>query len=247
MDVNGAAVRGTQRAVLPVQAWGESTVKRCDGPAGDAGKTNTVYLHVFDWPKNGNLEVGGLKGRVLSAYLLDGNKNLEFRHLDERTLSIAVPKQSPDDWDSIVALSVKGLEPGIERLISASQTNSFRAFDAQAEGDGWSYGDGKAGRNYLSGWKTMEQSLVWPVYLREAGTYSVFVEYQPTKAGLGFMVTLGDHQIEAKTIPRGKGKFVKQNIGTVNVVAGTYKLQIRPTAVPATGLMKIRSLQLVAD
>ena len=54
--VNGESIRGTTRTPLPVQAWGEST-----------RKGNTLYLHVFDWPSDGKLVVGGLKTDVKGA------------------------------------------------------------------------------------------------------------------------------------------------------------------------------------
>ena len=57
--VNGESIRGTTRTPLPVQAWGEST-----------RKGNTLYLHVFNWPANGELVVGGLKSNVKRARLL---------------------------------------------------------------------------------------------------------------------------------------------------------------------------------
>ena len=57
--VNGESIRGTTRTPLPVQAWGEST-----------RKGNTLYLHVFQWPSDGKLVVGGLKSDVKKAWLL---------------------------------------------------------------------------------------------------------------------------------------------------------------------------------
>ena len=54
--LNGDSIHGTTRTPLPVQAWGEST-----------RKGNALYLHVFRWPTNGELVVGGLKSNVKAA------------------------------------------------------------------------------------------------------------------------------------------------------------------------------------
>ena len=54
--VNGDSIRGTTRTPLPVQTWGEST-----------RKGNKLYLHIFDWPTNGQLVVGGLKSETKSS------------------------------------------------------------------------------------------------------------------------------------------------------------------------------------
>ena len=50
MKVNGESIYGTQKSPLPLQSWGVSTQKG-----------NLLYLHVFAWPKDGKLIVGGLK------------------------------------------------------------------------------------------------------------------------------------------------------------------------------------------
>src|SRR5262245_23168463 len=57
--VNGDSIHGCDRTPLPVQAWGEST-----------RRGQTLYLHVFDWPADGQLIVGGLKSGVTQARLL---------------------------------------------------------------------------------------------------------------------------------------------------------------------------------
>ena len=53
MAVNGETIHGTTRTPLDRQAWGDSTLK------GD-----TLYLHVFEWPTDGRLVVGGLQSNV---------------------------------------------------------------------------------------------------------------------------------------------------------------------------------------
>ena len=49
--------KGRDRTPLAVQAWGEST-----------RKGSTLYLHVFDWPKDGKLIVGGLKSNASGGF-----------------------------------------------------------------------------------------------------------------------------------------------------------------------------------
>src|SRR3954466_6708432 len=69
MKVNGESIYGTTASpfaggppagpfagALP---WGRATVKG-----------NRVYLHVFDWPADGRLQIGGFSGRATRAYLL---------------------------------------------------------------------------------------------------------------------------------------------------------------------------------
>src|SRR4051812_2236186 len=50
MDKNGESIYGSTASSLPLQNWGVST-----------RKGNKLYLHVFNWPADGKLYVGGLK------------------------------------------------------------------------------------------------------------------------------------------------------------------------------------------
>ena len=60
MKVNGEAIYGTTVSPLKTQpSWGRVTKK--------GGK---LYLHVFDWPKDGSLQIEGLKSPIKKAYLL---------------------------------------------------------------------------------------------------------------------------------------------------------------------------------
>ena len=73
---NGESIYGCGLTPLPIQPWGTST-----------RKDNALYLHVFDWPTDRELIVGGLRSKPTSAELLtaDGKVKLEFeRRGDER-------------------------------------------------------------------------------------------------------------------------------------------------------------------
>jgi len=95
MNANEESIHGTTRTPLPVQAWGEST-----------RKGETLYLHVFNWPKDGKLIVGGLTSNVSRAFLLaDTSKSrLKVRRLNPLDLQIDVADRAPDAVDSVVVL-----------------------------------------------------------------------------------------------------------------------------------------------
>ena len=58
LRVNGAAIHGCKKSPFRNTPWGRATTKGAD-----------VHLHVYDWPKDGELVVRGLKSRVLRAYM----------------------------------------------------------------------------------------------------------------------------------------------------------------------------------
>jgi alpha-L-fucosidase len=99
MKVNGPAIYGTSASPLKTQpAWGRVTQK-----------DDKLFLHIFDWPKDGRLVVPGLKNKTVKAHLLAGwwHKGLRVTPGDEG-LTITLPAAAPDKISSTVVLEVKG-------------------------------------------------------------------------------------------------------------------------------------------
>lgn len=95
LRVNGDAIYGTSRSPFPYLAWGVAT-----------SKGDTLYLHVFDWPKNGKLIVP-LSNKAKSATLLASGEKLSVTRADGK-LVIKIPTIAPDAADSVIALEIKG-------------------------------------------------------------------------------------------------------------------------------------------
>ena len=93
LSVNGESIYGTTYG--PVQ--GVSSIRT-------TAKKDKIFVHVFDWPR-GPLEIDGLQGRALSAYLLAGGQPLKMQE-SEGKLRIEVPLQPPDANVSVIALRV---------------------------------------------------------------------------------------------------------------------------------------------
>ncbi|HEV2693319.1 MAG TPA: alpha-L-fucosidase [Verrucomicrobiae bacterium] len=97
MKVNGESIYGTTGSPLKTQpAWGRVTQKG-----------NTLYLHVFDWPKDGKLVVAGLRNNTVAATLLAGDKRLKTVGLGDG-LTISLPVAAPDAISSTIVLKLKG-------------------------------------------------------------------------------------------------------------------------------------------
>ena len=94
LKVNGEAIYGTTYGPLQGLAFGRTTQKG-----------NTVYLHVFDWPK-GAIELDGMPSRVASVAMLAGGKPLHFTQKGAH-LSIDVPAEAPDPDATVIAMKTK--------------------------------------------------------------------------------------------------------------------------------------------
>ena len=107
MKVNGDAIYGTTATPFTQPlAWGRCT-KKVDADGA------TLYLHVFDWPKDGKLTVPGIKNEVRAGLMAGAIgeatvKPLPTKAIDGGGLVIDLPEKAPDPISSTVVLWVKG-------------------------------------------------------------------------------------------------------------------------------------------
>jgi len=94
MKINGQAIYGTNASPFAKQlAFGRATSK--------AGR---VYLHVFDWPADGKLNVPAFGKSVKKAYLLASPKQqLKINQMADG-ISLTVPAQAPDSIATVIVL-----------------------------------------------------------------------------------------------------------------------------------------------
>ena len=98
MDVNGESIHGSTASAFENLSWGRCTQK-----------PGLLYLHVFDWPKDGQLPVPGLMNDVKKAFLLADTQRtpLAVSRTDEG-VSVALPDDAPDPIVSVVVLQIEG-------------------------------------------------------------------------------------------------------------------------------------------
>jgi len=256
--INGEAIRGTTKTPLQVQAWGEST-----------RKGNTLYLHVFDWPKDGKLVVGGLKSDVKRAYLLSGDgarrgrtatgsgeiqasahPALRFARMNSLDLSSEVSKTAPDAADSVIVLECAGdIVADTSRLLQPSFANeTLRVFDARLNGKNLRFGPGKVRDAHVLGWTNADASVSWPVRLNNGATFEVSVTYdaEPNSAGNAFALGVGKQELKG-TVEAGAIHTVA--LGRFSLPAGSSEITVRPADLKHGELMRLRTLELrtVAD
>lgn len=108
LKINGEAIYGTQASTFPYLSWGRAT-----------RKDQTIYLHVFDWPKDGKLVVP-LGNKITKAYLLaDAKTSLAIKSGKGNSI-IQLPNYAPDKVASVVAIQMVG-EPIVQPIPSAGK------------------------------------------------------------------------------------------------------------------------------
>jgi alpha-L-fucosidase len=97
MKVNGEAIYGTTAGPFKTQLpWGRATAKK--------GK---LYLHVFNWPSDGVLNVPDYAAAVKKAYLLADPKKELKTEAGSVGLRIRVPASAPDPVATVIVLETK--------------------------------------------------------------------------------------------------------------------------------------------
>ncbi|SDE20111.1 Alpha-L-fucosidase [Paenibacillus sp. UNCCL117] len=243
LAVNGESIYGTVRTPLPVQSWGEST-----------RKGNRLYLHVFDWPEDGQLVLAGLKSHIRQAWLLEdaGREPLETRRLNGCDWLIRVPGRSrhasPNlSVNRVVAVEVDG-EPAVHagRLLSGAQPTVLKAFDAEVS-QGIGYGDGKRGNDYIRDWTSVNQFVKWRVRLHQDVTFKLALAYSapPGAACQGsYAIAAGGRRIEGHIAPSATAdRLVAEH--EVSLSAGEHDLMLLPLRIDGDELMRLYSVTLV--
>jgi alpha-L-fucosidase len=233
-SVNGQSIRGTTRTPLPVQTWGESTRK---------GKI--LYLHVFTWPANGRLDIGGLVSDISSAWLLaDKSAELGSERINSFDMEIdGLPSAAPDKADSVIEIKCDGdIQTDTNRLLQPQfPIDTLRAFDGVLHGK-LRYGPGKKTDDYVMDW-TSGKSISWPVRLNEPAKYEVLINYVAIddSAGGTYTVKLGAQTLNGVV---KAGNPQTESLGTVSLEPGTFEIAVSPVQIAGNELFRLRSVTL---
>jgi alpha-L-fucosidase len=96
MSVNGESIYGTTASSLAQPSWGRITQKG-----------TTLYLHIFDWPDDGKLNVSGLapaSGNLTAYCLADKAPLVVMPGSQSDSVVINLPSKPLDPIDTVIVL-----------------------------------------------------------------------------------------------------------------------------------------------
>ena len=224
MKVNGESIYGTHASPFKRLAWGRCTMK----PAGD---DTILYLHVFNWPTDGELKVPGLANGVKSASLLDGGVSLEVE-VSEGGPILILPGSAPDPISSTIKMVIQGAPEIEEAMISADKDGVIRLFpgDARFEGEAVKPEDhgGKANIGY---WTNPKDMVEWNLKADRDSKYAVHIEASTPSDG-SILQIQGVGKLAYSVLKTGDySKYESTQVGEVSLVKGkAAKLRLRPVA-----------------
>jgi alpha-L-fucosidase len=249
MEKNGVSIYGTKAGPLPLQSWGVCTAKE-----------NNMYLHVFEWPADGKLYIGGLTKNAGEAYLLNKPAaTLKIAYLPSGDAILYVPKQAPDTINTVIVLGYPAAVTENDYHFIAPNVHLHRllAYDARQTGKGFGFGDGKTNRYYVEGWRTKEQSLAWTIRTIQPGKFRVAIKYLAPEGTSGGSFNIVVNRMDAGslkevyrfpvTVHNGKDTTViTGEPGDMELPPGSYTIKLLPVEIKRAELMKALEVQLIA-
>ena len=240
MTVNGEAIYGTSASPFARLEWGRCTKKVTDGGA-------TLYLHVFDWPKDGRLTVPGLKNTVTSARLLATGESLKAETAADGAV-ILVPAVSPDAIATVIAVQVEG-PVRVEKVLpkqAADGTVTLPAILADifnVQGTNTQV-ESKQGIYNIGHWTGTACRVQWQFRVERAGVYEIAAEVALQGDGRATL-TIGEQAFTAQFFSTGSyDTFGTQRLGRVTLDApGVYTLEVTPVRESWTPI-NVRSVTL---
>jgi alpha-L-fucosidase len=238
MQRNGESIYGCDRSPLPVQPWGASTRR------GDR-----LYLHVFHWPADGKLLVGGLRSNPVGAHLLHATGELAVNRLNADDLELTLPAAAPDATDSVIVLDFPAQIAADKsiRLAPAGPATTLHVMDGRLDGPGIRYGDGKTNRDVTEEWSGAEAAVTWVVRVPAAAKFKVGVQYNTLgqdNTGAFTLAAAGQSLVGRVTPTENVNTFRTDGIGELSLPAGVHTLVMRATAIAGGNLMRLRRLEL---
>jgi alpha-L-fucosidase len=223
MRLNGEAIYVTSASPFPRQLpWGRCTTKL-------EGKTTTLYLHVFDWPNDGELLVPGLKNKAKSVTLLAGSRKLAAKN-GEDGVTISLPASAPDRISSTLVLQIEGA-PNIEPMVIIQKKNGLVELPANLatlHGTTFRYESGGPLDN-IGYWTNPRDWPDWEFRLNQSGKYEVNAIIAAPASG-SFEISAGGSTIRASApVTTSYMDFKSVNLGTIEFAStGTMTLAVRP-------------------
>ena len=227
MKVNGESIYATTASPFAQLAWGRCTKKV-------ATDTTRLYLHVFDWPVDGQLLLPGLKNKVARATILANGKTLRTDR-SEAGVIVHVPGKPLDDIDSVLILDVKGTLH-VEKVLPRQDAAGLVTLDA-ATADIHNAGaaplqmETKEGIQNIGYWVDQHAWVEWTFIVDKPGRFDITGELAGPKDST-FDVRVADQKQTVQMAPTGDyTRFEEKSLGQVTIdQPGNVTLAIKPVA-----------------
>ncbi|MGA4643575.1 alpha-L-fucosidase [Limisphaera sp. 4302-co] len=223
MKINGEAIYGTRASPFRRLPWGRCTVK-------PDGRHTILYLHVFQWPTNGQLVVPGLKNPIQKAWLLADRRARLSIEAGEGTQIIRVPAVAPDPIATVVAARIPG-RPEVEPLPFYPEADGrllLDAMEATLHGSQLRYEPDRTKR-CIGFWTDPNEWVSWDVELDRPRRYRIRLSTAAEAEGARLVLRARSARLEVAIPQTGDyTRFRETDAGVLELPAGRFTLEVRP-------------------
>jgi alpha-L-fucosidase len=238
MRANGDSIYGTTASPFGPLPWGLITVKG-----------STLYLHVFDWPRDGALTLTGLRNEVRSVSpLVERSRRWRFSR-DGNVLNVEMPAEPPDPIDSVLVLEIDG-SPEVDPIhATPDDDGAFRLDYLTAVTSGRAVKRfNRKGGFHISKWQEPADEVVWHLEVPGPDRYEMTVSYAalPDWGGQGYVVRAAGQELRGEVEPTGDWyEYRSFALGTVEFPdGGLQTLTMAPREVVPVDLMYLQGIEL---
>jgi alpha-L-fucosidase len=227
MRVNSSSIYGTTASPFVRLKWGRATKK-------EYPNATDLFLHVFDWPEDGQLRVDGLRSEINGAYFMADFQQQIPTVKTSTGVVLQLPDQPLDEVDTVIVLKIAG-ELDVDRILPAQDGDGVLELPMnEVNIHNYGYGgqlelrqDGN-GSFYLDGWTDIRSRVDWLVRIDEPGTFDVYAEVAAAEpAGFELMENQGKEALIVK--PTGGPLFYQtQHIGQLTLAEGEVEIRLHP-------------------
>ena len=258
LKVNGDAIYGTVASpfkTLPFKGRCTAKIK---------ADKSLLFFHLFEWPSNNKIVLGGLKNEIVGASLLGRSSALSYT-VENGVVTIDLPSDAPSDISSVVSLEIKGAAEVDSSLNiptqagdrSVSLTPENATFEAPLRVDGAGFGKDYSNIGY---WTKVGSTVEFTFNVHtpgeiqaggtvthSAGKYALYIDHAvAANAGGELEMSLAGKTLTAKTESTGGwSNYKRAKMGEFVISeAGKTTLTLKAKSL-SEGLMNIKSVELI--
>ncbi len=226
MQKNGESIYGTTASPFFKLPWGRCTQKQTDDGT-------TLYLHVFDWPRNGELRIPGLKTSFSDVYLLSNPKQKFNWMFKDGDALIYAPAVIFDPVNTVIVVKTKGKIEITSNMPSLKEGTILLPADfANINNPG--YGthavlEGSGDKSVIRNWVDPRVKLDWMFHSTEPGKYKIETLVK-NNSQCKINVAIGD-QKKLVDIPSTNNEFDIVSAGEIEITkTGDLTISLNPIA-----------------
>ena len=227
MAVNGEAIYGTiANPIDKVMPWGKITRKV------DNNGNVTLYLHVAQWPSNGQLAVSLLNSIPESIEILGNPAILTTEQGNNQLLIKGLPVNPENTISTTIKLIFNGTPALGENMVMPDNVGKLSLLPNDAKVEGGICVEGDPGMRNFGCWASaaiggVNGKITWKIQVAKDDIYEISANLHSTKASqLNFKV---GENMQSFFCAAGNG-YGMQTLGTMRLNAGVYYLELTRTA-----------------